>query len=74
MVFLSGVLIPVATMPNFFQIIAYLLPLTYAVDLLQQAMTGQITAQLLIVDTVALVVFSVFFLLATVWVLRRTLH
>jgi ABC-2 type transport system permease protein len=74
MVFLSGVLIPVATMPNFFQIIAYLLPLTYAVDLLQQAMTGQIAAQLLVVDTVALVVFSVFFLLATVWVLRGTLH
>jgi ABC-type multidrug transport system permease subunit len=71
---LSGVLIPVATMPNFLQIIAYLLPLTYAVDILQQAVTGQIAAQLLIVDTVALVVFSFFFLVATVWALRRTLH
>ncbi len=74
MVFLSGVLIPVAIMPNFLQIIAYLLPLTYAVDMLQQAMTGQIASQLLLVDTLAIVVFSFFFLVATVWILKRTLH
>src|SRR3990170_7563350 len=74
MVFLSGVLIPVATMPNFLQIIAYLLPLTYAVDMLQQAMTGQIAAQLLLVDTSALVVFSFFFFVVAVWILKRTLH
>ncbi|HKZ93381.1 MAG TPA: ABC transporter permease [Candidatus Bathyarchaeia archaeon] len=74
MVFLSGVLIPVATMPNFLQIIAYLLPLTYAVDMLQQAMTGQIAAQLFLVDTSALVVFSFFFFVVAVWILKRTLH
>jgi ABC-2 type transport system permease protein len=74
MVFLSGVLIPVAIMPDFLQIIAYLLPLTYAVDMLQQAMTGQIASQLLLVDTLAIVVFSFFFLVATVWMLKRTLH
>ena len=74
MVFLGGALIPVATMPNFLQIIAYLLPLTYAVNMLQQAMTGQIAAQLLLVDTVALVVFSFFFFVAAVWILKRTLH
>ena len=74
MVFLSGVLIPVTTMPKFLQIIAYMLPLTYAVDMLQQAMTGQIAAQLFLVDTVALVVFSFFFFVAAVWILKRTLH
>lgn len=74
MVFLGGVLIPVATMPNFLQIIAYLLPLTYAVDMLQQAMTGQIAAQLFLIDTLALVVFSFFFFVAAVWILKRTLH
>jgi len=74
MVFLGGVLIPVATMPNFLQLIAYMLPLTYAVDMLQQAMTGQIAAQLFLVDTVALVVFSFFFFVAAVWILKRTLH
>jgi ABC-2 type transport system permease protein len=74
MVFLSGVLIPVATMPNFLQLIAYLLPLTYAVDMLQQAMKHQIAAQLFLVDTVALVVFSFFFFVVAVWVLKKTLH
>ena len=62
------------TMPKFLQLIAYMLPLTYAVDMLQQAMTGQIAAQLLLVDTVALVVFSFFFFVAAVWILKRTLH
>jgi uncharacterized phage infection (PIP) family protein YhgE len=74
MVFLSGVLIPVATMPNFLQLIAYLLPLTYAVDMLQQAMTGQITVQLFLVDSLAIAVFSFLFLAATIWTLKRTLH
>lgn len=74
MVFLGGVLIPVATMPNFLQLIAYLLPLTYAVDMLRQAMTGQITAQLFLVDTVALIVFSVFFFVTAILILERALH
>jgi ABC-2 type transport system permease protein len=74
MVFLSGVLLPVATMPSFLQIIAYLLPLTYAVDMLQQAMTGQITTQLLLVDMIAMVGFSVFFFVVAVLILERTLR
>lgn len=74
MVFLSGVLIPVATMPHFLQLIAYLLPLTYSVDMLQQAMTGQITAPLFLADTAALVVFSFLFFIAAVLILKRTLH
>jgi len=74
MVFLGGVLIPVATMPNFLQMVAYLLPLTYAVDMLQQAMTGRIAAQLLLVDTAVLAAFSFFFFVAAVWILKRTLY
>jgi ABC-2 type transport system permease protein len=74
MVFLSGVLIPVATMPNFLQLIAYLLPLTYAVDMMQQAMTGQIVSQLFLLDSAALILFSVFFLTAAVLILKRTIH
>jgi ABC-2 type transport system permease protein len=73
MVFLSGVLIPVSTLPNFLQPVAYLLPLTYAVDMLQQAITGQVTAQALLADTTALVVFSVFFFGVAVLILRRTI-
>ncbi|MDH5481706.1 MAG: ABC transporter permease [Candidatus Bathyarchaeota archaeon] len=74
MVFLSGVLIPVATMPNVLQLIAYLLPLTYAVDMMQQAMTGQIVSQLFLLDSAALILFSVFFLTAAVLILKRTIH
>lgn len=73
MVFLSGVLIPVGTMPNFLQLIAYLLPLTYAVDMLQQAMTGQIILQLLLVNMATLAGFAVFFFLAAVLILERTI-
>jgi ABC-2 type transport system permease protein len=74
MVFLSGVLIPVTTMPNFLQIIAYLLPLTYAVDMMQQAMTGQIILQWFLLDTAAQMIFCVFFLVTAVLILKRNLH
>ena len=74
MVFLSGVLIPVATMPNVLQLIAYLLPLTYAVDMMQQAMTGQMVSQLFLLDSATLILFSVFFLAAAVLILKRTIH
>jgi ABC-2 type transport system permease protein len=74
MVFLSGVLIPVATMPNVLQLIAYLLPLTYAVDMMQQAMTGQIVSQLFLLDSAVLILFSIFFLAAAVLILKRTIH
>jgi ABC-2 type transport system permease protein len=74
MVFLGGVLIPVATMPSFLQTIAYLLPVTYAVDMLQQAMTGQIAAQLFFLDALALVAFSFFFFAVALWILKRTLR
>jgi ABC-type Na+ efflux pump permease subunit len=42
--------------------------------MLQQAMTGQITAQLLLVDTIALAGFSVFFFVVAVLMLERTLR
>lgn len=73
MVFLGGVFIPIAAMPNFLQVIAYLLPITYAVDMLHQATTGQIVALSLVVDSVALVLFTVIFFAIAVLVLKRTL-
>jgi ABC-2 type transport system permease protein len=74
MVFLGGVFIPIATMPNSLQLVAHLLPVTYAVDILQQATTGQIVAQPLITDIAALIMFSVIFFAAAVALLKRTLH
>jgi ABC-2 type transport system permease protein len=74
MVFLGGVFIPIAAMPGLLQFVAYLLPITYAVDLLQQATTGQIIAQGIVIDLAALILFStIFFVISTV-VLKRTLR
>jgi ABC-2 type transport system permease protein len=74
MVFLGGVFIPIATMPSSLQFIAYLLPVTYAVNMLQQATTGHIVAQALIADAGALILFSIVFFAVAVALLRRTLH
>ncbi|MCL5949969.1 MAG: ABC transporter permease [Candidatus Bathyarchaeota archaeon] len=73
MVFLGGVFIPIATMPSFLQVISYLLPITYAVNMLQMATTGQLISQALVIDVSALILFTlIFFALATL-VLKRTL-
>ncbi len=73
MVFLGGVFIPISAMPGFLQLVAYLLPITYAVDLLQQATTGQIFAQALVIDAAALLLFSIIFFVISTVVLKRTL-
>lgn len=74
MIFLGGVFIPIATMPSALQLVAYLLPVTYAVDMLQQATTGQTVALALIGDVGALLLFSIIFFAVAVIVLRRTLR
>lgn len=74
MVFLGGVFIPIAAMPSLLQFIAYLLPITYAVDILQQATTGQIITQALVVDATALILFSIMFFVIATMVLKRTLR
>jgi ABC-2 type transport system permease protein len=74
MVFLGGVFIPISTMPSFLQAISYLLPITYAVDLMQQATTGKIVGQALAIDAAALISFSIIFFVIAAIVLRRTLR
>jgi ABC-2 type transport system permease protein len=74
MVFLGGVFIPVATMPNSLQLVAHLLPVTYAVDILQQATTGKIVTQTLIADIGALGLFCVVFFAVAVALLKRTIR
>jgi ABC-2 type transport system permease protein len=73
MIFLGGVFIPIAAMPTFLQAISYLLPITYAVDLLQQATTGQLINQNIIIDIAALIVFTIIFLIIAKIVLKKTL-
>lgn len=73
MVFLGGVFIPIATMPSYLQVISYLNPITYAVNMLGQATTGQIIAQDLAVDVIALLLFTVAFFVASRFILKKTL-
>jgi ABC-2 type transport system permease protein len=74
MVFLGGVFIPIAMMPGFLQVISYLLPITYAVNMLQQATTGQLIGQALAVDVAALIIFTIIFFAASRFILKRTLR
>ena len=74
MVFLGGVFIPIATMPSSLQLVAHLLPVAYAVDILHQATTGQTVPLTLIGDVGALLLFSIIFFAVAVIALRRTLR
>ena len=71
MVFLGGVFIPIAVMPSFLQVISYLLPITYAVNILQQATTGQLIGQALTVDVAALIIFMIIFFAASRIILKK---
>jgi ABC-2 type transport system permease protein len=72
MMFLGGVFVPVASLPLGLQIVARLLPLTYAVEALDVAMTGSpsITA---IVDLGMLAAFTAAFFVLATWALARRL-
>ncbi len=74
MVFLGGVFIPINAMPGFLQLVAHLLPITYAVNMLQQATTGQTFPQALVIDVAALIIFSIIFFVISTVILKRTLR
>ena len=71
---LGGVFIPLYAMPGFLQFVAYLLPITYAVDMLQQATTGQIFPYALVIDAAAMILFSIIFFAISTIVLKRSLR
>ncbi len=60
LIFISGVFIPIATMPQIGQVIAYLSPLTYANDLIQYGYTSTTHFGLLI-DIIVLFVYILLF-------------
>jgi ABC-2 type transport system permease protein len=74
MIFISGVFIPLLAMPTLLRVVAYALPLTYSVDSLRQAMSSSINTQMFLIDLGVQVLFSVFFLAVTVWVLKKTIE
>jgi ABC-2 type transport system permease protein len=70
MTFLSGVVYPVSAMPPILQFIAYLMPLTYTVDGLQQSFTTSQNA-FVFVDILVLVGFFTLFILPAIKLLYR---
>jgi len=69
MIFLCGVFLPVEKMPTVLQIIARLLPLTYSVEGLRVSMA--ISSGNLVVNTLILVIYSLFLLWGSVFFLRK---
>ena len=70
-IFLSGVIIPVDQMPQLFEWLSFVLPLTYAVEALREIMLRGTDLAALWGNLVALAVFSLALLAAAVATLRR---
>ena len=70
-IFLSGVIIPVEQMPDLFEWLSVVLPLTYAVDALREIMLLGTDLTTLWGDLAALAIFSIALLAAAVATLRR---
>ena len=70
-IFLSGVIIPVEQMPDLFEWLSVVLPLTYAVDALREIMLRGTDLTALWGNLLALAVFSLALLAAAVATLRR---
>ena len=73
MVFLCGVFISIEAMPRGLQIIAYLLPLTYSLDALHQVINGPLNVLIFVIDFGVQILFSIFFIIVTIKVLKSTL-
>jgi ABC-2 type transport system permease protein len=74
MVFICGVFIPIEAMPISLQTVAYLLPLTYSVDALRQAMSGLLNIQMFLIDLAVQFFYSIVFLVAAIQVLKKTIE
>ena len=70
MMFLGGVFVPVASLPLGLQIVARALPLTYAVEALDVAMSGG-RVSLAMMDLAVLAAFTVVFFALSSWILAR---
>jgi ABC-2 type transport system permease protein len=71
MLFVSGVFVPLEAMAGFLRPIAYLMPLTYAVDALRQSILGPPDPKMLLVDLGALSLFLALFLVLATRALRK---
>jgi ABC-2 type transport system permease protein len=70
LIFISGVFIPLSTLPSFGQMIAYVSPLTYANDLIQGGYNGTMEFHP-IVDVAMLIVFILIFQVVANYLYKR---
>jgi ABC-2 type transport system permease protein len=70
LIFISGVFIPLAVLPAFGQMIAYVSPLTYANDLIQGGYYGK-TVLNPFIDLAMLIVFILIFQLVANYLYKR---
>jgi ABC-2 type transport system permease protein len=73
MIFLSGVFIPIVTLPLPVQIISYFLPLTYSVESLRNSLLSSQAFIPFWISLLILIAFSSFLYLASVRVLKKRL-
>ena len=72
--FLSGVFFPVQAMPKFLQVLARVLPVTYAADALRSVMVKGLGFNYIISDLGILLVFLVIFITLTITMFRRDIE
>ncbi len=73
LIFISGVFVSIAELPEAARWIAYLSPLTYGNDLIQSAFTGRSNIDPLI-DVAALAAFTLVFQIAADWLYKRNIE
>ena len=74
MIFLCGVFLPVSSMPSFIQPLAYIFPLTYAVDLIRFFLTGTYDAVSPLISISVLAAYSVVLFYLSVLILKRRIE
>jgi len=70
LIFISGIFIPIAQMPETARIVTYFSPLTYLVDGLNNCM-GQTAVFPVLLDALVLIAFALGFVLLASWTLKR---
>lgn len=74
MMFISGLFIPITNLPNFLQVIAYIMPLTYSVSSLQYAVLGLGSMQTFLASIGGLAFYAVLFLIIAAKRLEKSLE
>jgi ABC-2 type transport system permease protein len=74
MIFLCGVFIPVSSMPQPLQVVAYLLPLTYSVEALRSITLGTSSVLNMLMYTMILGLYFLAFSFISNWLMKRSLR